>query len=83
MSYINEQIKDKLILDFGLDKTIIFCKMVSQMYKSLHDNLVKKKYTEMELTFYEYDYESIWWEDKYNELKKRKDERTRPHGAVS
>lgn len=74
---INDNIKDRIILDYGMDKTIEFCEMVSMMYKMLHDDIVKKGYDDMTLNIYEYDYESEWWKNKCEELKKTKDEGTR------
>ena len=74
---INDDVKDRIILDYGIDKAIEFCEMTSKMYKMMHDDLVKKGYSEMALTLFQYDYESEWWKNKYVELKERKDERTR------
>lgn len=69
MSYINDEIKDKFIADYGVEKTAEFCKMVSEMYEMLREDLMNKGLTDMELYTYQYDYESEWWRIKYNELK--------------
>lgn len=74
---INDDIKDRIILDYGIDKTIEFCEMVSVMYRMLHGDLVRKGANDMELHVYQFDYEAEWWKNKYEELKEKKDERTR------
>lgn len=71
MSYINDDIKDKFIAGYGVEKTAEFCKMVSEMYEMLRENLINEGLTDMELYTYQYDYESEWWRNKYNELKKK------------
>lgn len=82
MSCINEDIKSELILEFGIDRTIEFCEMVYKMYKMLHEDLVARGIAVNEYDEFDYNYESIWWKNKYNELKTRKDERTRPYRAI-
>ena len=77
MGDINNDVKDELILNYGIDKAIEFCKMANMMYRMMYDDLVKKGFTGMELQVYQYDYESEWWKNKYKELKTRKDARTR------
>lgn len=72
MSYINNEIKDKLIADFGVDKTIDFCQMVSVMYRMLHDDLVKRGLASEDYDEFDYGFESVWWKTRCEELKRKK-----------
>lgn len=58
----NNELFDKMTQKFGVMKATEFAKMVSYMYKVLHENDIPGEFTENS-------YESNWWKEKYNELK--------------
>lgn len=60
----NQDVLNKIIDKYGLEKATEFCEIVATMY-DIKYNAIKKLNN---LT--EYDYERIWWNDAYVELKK-------------
>jgi hypothetical protein len=74
--FINKEIENRFIKDFGIDDTIKFCKMASVMYKELHDDMVRRGQATNEYDEFDYMYLSNWWKNEYEQLKKRKDGRT-------
>ena len=64
----NDEIELELIQRFGLDKTIMFCEMVSIMFDMMYAHAITYK---DEDDVCDYDFDRDWWKDKHNELIKR------------
>lgn len=63
----NNKICDALTETYGLSHVIIFCKMESAKYKLLAEEYFASNQTEL---YEEALYESKWWMDKGNDIKK-------------
>ena len=61
----NSEIELELIQHFGLEKTILFCKMTSFMYKLLYEECLDSNPEDK----CDFGYDMQWWELKYEELK--------------
>lgn len=59
----NEELYEKLIEDFGFNKIVTFCLMISNMYNHLHESLSTDAISE-------YSDKRDWWLEKYNKLTK-------------
>lgn len=60
----NSELELELIQHFGLDKTIVYCEMVSFMYDLMCNDYMENNPGEP----CDFDYERQWWKSKYNEL---------------
>ena len=67
----NEEITECLLKIYGDDNTIQFCKMLSFKYNMMINNAYERNSLTSD-EFSELEYETDWWENKYNELLKQK-----------
>ncbi len=58
----NQDLLNKIIDQFGIDKATEFCNIVSVMYD------IKYNACDTEACINEYDYERQWWNEAYVEL---------------
>ena len=63
----NKEILDELIKQFGVESTILFCKMEALKNDILHKDCMKHGDDEC----VEYDFERDWWTEQYKELTKQ------------
>ena len=59
----NDELYETLIEEFGFNKIVTFCKMISFMYDHLHQSLSTE-------TISEFSEDRDWWLKKYNKLTK-------------
>lgn len=61
----NEDVLKRLIMDFGEQSAIIYCKLESAKNAYLFENCIKNG---EDNTCTQYDYERDWWKDAENKL---------------
>lgn len=59
----NDKLYEELNEEFGFNKMVSFCKMISFMYDHLHQSLSTE-------TISEFSEDRDWWLEKYNKLTK-------------
>jgi len=62
----NKDLYKKLEEEYGRKRMIPFCEIVSDMYAFLENDRVERGIAASEAP--EYDYESEWWGEKYEDL---------------
>lgn len=67
----NQNLLDKMIDKFGIEKTISFAEMVSEMHGILYEESVSNGHDEPT----EHNFERDWWRVKFEELKHNINER--------
>jgi hypothetical protein len=61
----NEDVLKKLIIDFGEQQAMLYCKLESAKNSYLFENCIKSG---EDNTCTQYDYERDWWKDAENKL---------------
>jgi hypothetical protein len=66
----NKEVLEELVKKFGIENTILFCKMEALKNSILYEDCIKNN--EDTTDCIEFDFERDWWQNKYEELNKTK-----------
>lgn len=66
----NKEVLEELISKFGIENTILFCKMEAFKNDVLYKGCIETNESTTDCV--EFDFERDWWQNKYEELNKTK-----------
>lgn len=64
----NKEVLEELVRKFGIENTILFCKMEALKNAVLYEDCIKNNENTTDCV--EFDFERDWWQNKYEELNK-------------